>query len=147
MNLGLGENVTNFNITLTPGLWNSTGSGTLCIPELPVDLSDVEEGTNATLQVVTVGDGGSALYNCADVRLVNEVEEFGGEKCETEGVEYYIVGEPENPVTSDGEIPETSSQDQSGGDEDDEAGDESAAVGRAVSVAGLAVAFAAGLTL
>lgn len=95
---------------------------------------------------MTVGDGGSALYNCADVRLVEEAEEFGGETCETEGVEYYIVGEVENPVTSDGEVPETSTQDQ-GKSKDDDEGEDSGAMGRAVSVAGLAVAFVAGLTL
>ena len=124
INLGLGENVTNFNISLTGGnLWNSTGSGTLCIPKLPVDLPDVQEGANATLQVVTVGDGGSALYNCADVRLVEEVEEFGGEECETEGIEYYIVGEAKDPVTSDGEVPEVSEQGKSGSDEEEDGGD------------------------
>jgi hypothetical protein len=64
VNLGLGDNVTNFNYTLTPALWNETGNGTLCLPTLPlpVDL-DVADGTRATIQVVTSGESGNALYN------------------------------------------------------------------------------------
>lgn len=151
MNLGLGTNVTNFNITLSPPLWNSTGSGTLCVPRLPLTLpDDVEDGTEASLQVVTVGGDGSALYNCANVRLVEEAEEFGGEECETEGIEYYVVGEVEDPVTSEGEVPEVSGQGEGGDDEgEEEGGDDSGAVGSfpAVSVLGLAVALAVGLTL
>lgn len=68
VNLGLGDNVTNFNYTLTPSLWNETGNGTLCISDLPlpVDLS-VADGTHATIQVVTSGQSGSALYNVSVV--------------------------------------------------------------------------------
>jgi len=64
VNLGLGDNVTNFNYTLTPEFWNSTGKGTLCVSELPLpaDLS-VADGTKASIQVVTLGESGSALYN------------------------------------------------------------------------------------
>lgn len=64
VNLGLGDNVTNFNYTLTPEFWNSTGKGTLCVPDLPLpaDLS-VEDGTKASIQVVTLGESGNALYN------------------------------------------------------------------------------------
>lgn len=155
LNLGLGTNVTNFNITLSPPLWNSTGSGTLCVPRLPLTLpDDVEDGSEASLQVVTVGADGSALYNCANLRLVGEAEEFGGEECETDGVEFYVIGEVADPVTSEGEVPEASGQGEGGEGEgdaegDDEEGDDSGAVRGlpAASILGLALVFAVGLTL
>jgi len=64
VNLGLGENVTNFNYTLTQNFWNETGNGTLCVPNLPLPVGlTVTDGTKASLQVVTLGDKGNALYN------------------------------------------------------------------------------------
>jgi hypothetical protein len=64
VNLGLGENATNFNYTLTKSFWNETGKGTLCVPTLalPAGLT-VTDGTRASIQVVTLGDTGNALYN------------------------------------------------------------------------------------
>lgn len=62
INLGLGTNVTNFNVSLTPEFINVTGNGTYCIPSLPVPIS-VADGQNASIQVVTSGETGSALYN------------------------------------------------------------------------------------
>ena len=63
VNLGIGENVTNFNYTLTP-LTNLTGTGEYCFKtlSLPAEVS-VEDGTEASIQVVNVGHSGSALYN------------------------------------------------------------------------------------
>ena len=158
LNLGLGTNVTNFNVSISHTPWNATGSGTLCIPRLPLDLGDVEDGTEASLQVVTVGHDGASLYNCANLRLVAEAEEFGGEECATEGVEYYIIGEVEDPVTSDGEVPEASVQKGDGGEEghgeegeDEEGADEEGRgfVSRAPAmlVLGLALTSAVGLLL
>ncbi|KAM3079662.1 hypothetical protein ACMFMG_006075 [Clarireedia jacksonii] len=68
VNLGLGSNVTNFNISLTPAPLNETGAGELCLGDfvLPEGVA-LHDGLNATLQVVTVGESGSALYNCADI--------------------------------------------------------------------------------
>lgn len=63
INLGLGDAVATFNISLTPELHNATGNGTLCIPKLAIPTGLVQEGTNASLQVVTFGQTGSALYN------------------------------------------------------------------------------------
>ena len=65
VNLGLGGNVSsNFNISLTPQLLNVTGKGTFCLPTLPVpEGAGARDGQPATLQVVTSGDSGSALYN------------------------------------------------------------------------------------
>ncbi|CAG9989754.1 unnamed protein product [Clonostachys byssicola] len=71
LNLGLGENTTDFNITLTHHqLMNTTGKGLLCLDDIRLpDNSNVTQGAVGTLQVVTVGDTGSALYNCADIRF------------------------------------------------------------------------------
>ncbi|KAH7034618.1 uncharacterized protein B0I36DRAFT_346528 [Microdochium trichocladiopsis] len=66
VNLGLGDNTTNFNISLTPDLYNISGKGDFCWPKLPVPI-EIADGTNATIQVVTGGASGSALYNCADI--------------------------------------------------------------------------------
>jgi hypothetical protein len=62
INLGLGENVTNFNISLTPEFLNVTGNGTFCLPNLSLP-GGIADGTNASIQVVTSGKSGSALYN------------------------------------------------------------------------------------
>jgi hypothetical protein len=66
VNLGLGSNVTNFNISLNANgkVINETGNGTLCINKftLPSSLT-VVDGQRASLQVVTVGGNGAALYN------------------------------------------------------------------------------------
>ena len=74
INLGLGPNVTNFNYTLTPEFWNATGKGTLCVPELklPADLS-VVDGTEASIQVVTVGASGAGLYNVSSCPFLSPV--------------------------------------------------------------------------
>lgn len=64
VNLGLGTNVTNFNMTLTPMFLNETGNGTLCLPKLTIPSSlNLTDGTRASLQVVALGNSGSALYN------------------------------------------------------------------------------------
>lgn len=73
VNLGLGTNVTNFNVSLTPQFWNVTGKGTLCVDKLAVPVN-VSDGALASLQVVTVGDSGNALYNCADIRFKNDAK-------------------------------------------------------------------------
>lgn len=70
VNLGLGENATNFNYTLTKNFWNETGNGTLCVPSLPLPANlAVTDGTKASIQVVTLGDSGSALYNVSSARV------------------------------------------------------------------------------
>lgn len=64
INLGFGTDYPSFNMTLTEQLLNVTGNGTLCLPQvtLPAGVNPVD-GQNATLQVVTSGMSGSALYN------------------------------------------------------------------------------------
>lgn len=64
VNLGLGSNVTTFNISLTPDFYNVTGSGTFCLPKLTLPAgTTVVDGQNASIQVVTSGRSGGALYN------------------------------------------------------------------------------------
>ncbi|KAI1205643.1 uncharacterized protein F4807DRAFT_464524 [Annulohypoxylon truncatum] len=72
INIGLGNEVTNFNMSLTPELMNVSGRGDFCLHDMIVPM-DIIDGTNASIQVVTSGGGdggeGSALYNCADITL------------------------------------------------------------------------------
>ncbi|GAB1743689.1 hypothetical protein NU219Hw_g613t1 [Hortaea werneckii] len=73
LNLGLGEEVASFNVSLTPNLpYNETGNGTLCLPRVALpEEANVTEGAVGSLQVITVGDSGSALYNCADLMFTS----------------------------------------------------------------------------
>jgi hypothetical protein len=66
INLGLGTNASNFNVSLTPQFVNVTGKGTYCIPSLKLPV-EPRDGDNATIQVVTSGKTGSALYNVGSV--------------------------------------------------------------------------------
>lgn len=63
-NLGLGANTSTFSISLNPMLLNETGGGIICIPKytLPADLG-ISDGMGASLQVIIIGDSGTALYN------------------------------------------------------------------------------------
>ncbi|KAK6356355.1 hypothetical protein TWF718_000716 [Orbilia javanica] len=82
VNLGLGSEVTTFNISLTPNFLNNTGNGTLCIPKIPIPAGiEIRDGQDASIQVVTVGKSGSALYNCADIRFSQSAEILTGDAC------------------------------------------------------------------
>lgn len=64
INLGLGTDYPSPSISLTPEFLNTTGNGTLCLPVVPIPASaNVTDGQNATIQIVTLGETGSALYN------------------------------------------------------------------------------------
>ncbi|EON68181.1 hypothetical protein W97_07330 [Coniosporium apollinis CBS 100218] len=83
VNLGVGNNVTSFNITLLDN-FNQTGNGTFCISQLGAAVLEelgVQEGTNATLQVIQTSHSGSALYNCADITFSNQAQPLTGEEC------------------------------------------------------------------
>lgn len=76
INLALGANATNFNISLVP-LFNQTGAGTFCLSEtgranLDQGFKDAGytgadderiNGLMASVQVIQLGHSGSALYN------------------------------------------------------------------------------------
>lgn len=64
VNLGLGgDNTTVFNISLVEG-FNQTGNGTFCLPTVAIPESlGLTQGTNASIQVIQIGETGSALYN------------------------------------------------------------------------------------
>ncbi|KAJ9656001.1 hypothetical protein H2198_005254 [Neophaeococcomyces mojaviensis] len=88
INLGFGPVVTNFNVSLNPGgaLVNETGNGTLCYNHValpgPATLGlTVTDGMLATLQVVTVGQTGSALYNCADIIFTSNATLLSSDQC------------------------------------------------------------------
>ncbi|KAF3492206.1 uncharacterized protein GIQ15_01723 [Arthroderma uncinatum] len=68
VNLGLGDDDSIiFNTTLVHG-FNQTGNGTFCFPKISIPTNlGIQDGTNASLQLVQVSDGGSSLYNCMDI--------------------------------------------------------------------------------
>jgi hypothetical protein len=82
VNLGLGTNVTNFNISLVENL-NQTGAGVLCLKD--AGRANLEEGLKAagysgfedqrlngleaSVQVIQLGHSGSALYNVSGMHV------------------------------------------------------------------------------
>ncbi|OQU98727.1 hypothetical protein CLAIMM_04467 isoform 1 [Cladophialophora immunda] len=102
-NLGFGSDIATFNISLNPMLLNETGNGTICIPKwtLPADLGIVD-GMDASLQVITIGDSGTALYNCADIRFSANATTLSGDQCQNStGVEIYpLVQQQANGSTA-----------------------------------------------
>ncbi|KIW90059.1 uncharacterized protein Z519_09490 [Cladophialophora bantiana CBS 173.52] len=94
-NLGFGSDIATFNISLNPMLLNETGNGTICIPKwtLPADLG-VVDGMDASLQVITIGDSGTALYNCADIRFSANATILAGAQCQNStGVDIYPLAQ------------------------------------------------------
>ncbi|CEJ89230.1 hypothetical protein VHEMI05085 [[Torrubiella] hemipterigena] len=138
VNLGLGENATNFNISLTPQLTNTTGKGTLCLDKLPVP-ANIQDGTVGSIQVVTSGSSGSALYNCADIKFSKNAKKL--DVCNSTGVTASVVqagASTGNSSTGGAAKPET------GKGAATALGTNTVALG---SVVGLAAAFALGLGL
>jgi hypothetical protein len=64
VNLGLGVNTTNFNISLTAPI-NETGAGNVCFPQLIIPPGlNITEGTQASIQIATSNPkSGEGLYN------------------------------------------------------------------------------------
>ncbi|TEA20685.1 Uncharacterized protein C8034_v008176 [Colletotrichum sidae] len=151
INLGIesGGNVTTHNITLTPQFWNATGAGTLCVEKLNLT-TPAREGQKGSIQVVTVGDSGAGLYNCADIRFTANATTLPADRCKTEGVEVYPIKEQ----SANGTVEDGGSGSGSGNASNSTSGNgSSAASGRAssfvalTSVVGLSMAFVFGLTL
>ncbi|KAF3042658.1 hypothetical protein E8E12_005552 [Didymella heteroderae] len=94
VNLGLGTNVTNFNISLVENL-NQTGAGVLCLKE--AGRANLEEGLKAagysgfednrlngleaSVQVIQLSHSGSALYNCADIVFNSTAQLLADDQC------------------------------------------------------------------
>ncbi|KAK8059029.1 expression library immunization antigen 1 [Apiospora phragmitis] len=97
INLGLGTNASAFNVSLTPEFVNVTGRGTYCIPALPLPVQP-RDGDNATIQVVTSGKSGSALYNCADVTFRSSAQPLSGDQCKNStGISADYIGQASTP--------------------------------------------------
>ncbi|KAM0329249.1 hypothetical protein ACHAQA_004552 [Verticillium albo-atrum] len=157
INIGLEDpttgNITTFNISLTPQPLNTSGHGTLCLDTLtlPTDL-DIEDGTNASIQIIKVGGSGQSMYNCADIRLTSEAEGPAEGVCVTEDAEYFVVEDQSNGTTSHGDHGDDHS---SGNDTATEEGaeaadDDSAAVlnsAHVSTIVGLGMAVVFGLSL
>ncbi|KAH6608883.1 hypothetical protein Trco_002229 [Trichoderma cornu-damae] len=144
VNLGLGANTTNFNVSLTPEFLNVTGKGTLCIDKLPVPLHDVADGTLASIQVVTSGQAGNALYNCADIRFTRNATLLSN--CSnSEGMVVQAIKEQSGNGTGSAQDGTSSGNSTSTGDKKSAAsllGTDKSVV---ATVVGLAVAFTLGL--
>jgi len=83
INLGLGNTVTAFNITLH-GVYNETGAGVTCLPNIGAAAlkgANVTEGQNASIQVITISSTGAALYNCADITLTKNAPAVDSNLC------------------------------------------------------------------
>ncbi|KAK2024640.1 hypothetical protein LX32DRAFT_696993 [Colletotrichum zoysiae] len=146
INLGVeaNGNITTFNVTLTPELWNATGSGTLCIEKLPLP-EPAQNGQRGSLQVVTVGDSGSGLYNCADIRFTSNATALSSEQCKTEGVTLHAVGDQTANGTGGGGGNSTGNSTSGGGSSGAAAG--GANLVALASVVGLSTAFVFGMSL
>jgi len=79
-----------YNISLTPEFLNSTGSGVLCIEKLALP-SNATDGQLGSMQVVTVGDRGNALYNCAELKFTSSATTLKGDQCKSNNVTYVAV--------------------------------------------------------
>ncbi|KAM0238138.1 hypothetical protein ACHAPO_004016 [Fusarium lateritium] len=144
VNLGLGENTTNFNISLTPEFLNATNAGTLFIEELALPSSfKVSDGDFASIQVVTVGESGSALYNCADIRFKQNAK---GPSNKTGDVDYVMIKQQDGNGTEDS-ASNSSSSGEEGGDNGNGAGMVGVNTMALTSVVGLAAVFAMGFSL
>ena len=139
INLGLGSNATAFSVPLTPELVNVTGNGTYCIPVLPVPIdAGVKDGDNATIQVVTSGASGSALYNCADITFRESAKLLEGDKCKNSTGITATVGQ----VSAD-----HAQTNATEGSSDKSAAGPGPRATALTTMAGLAVAFALGMGL
>lgn len=140
VNLAVGGNSTNFNVSLTPEFLNATNKGSLCIEKVPLPVK-VDDGALASLQVVTVGESGSALYNCADIRFKKDAQ--APANCTSGGIKVTAIKEQSGNGTTGGNG--TGDNSTSGGDKKAAAagmlGVNTVALG---TIAGLASAFAMG---
>ncbi|KAJ0318044.1 hypothetical protein COL5a_010791 [Colletotrichum fioriniae] len=146
INLGIesGGNVTTHNITLTPQFWNATGSGTLCVEKLALP-TPAKDGQRGSIQVVTVGESGSGLYNCADIRFTSNATTLPSDRCKTEGVTVHTIQEQSANGTNSTSGNSTSNSTTGGGSSG--AAGSGAHMLALSSVVGLSMAFVFGMSL
>lgn len=90
---GVNNTVASFNATLLSA-YNQTGNGTFCIPSIGgTALEELAReaglegglqglsGRNASLQVIQIAHGGSALYNCADITFASNATTLAADQC------------------------------------------------------------------
>ncbi|KAI2614946.1 hypothetical protein GGR54DRAFT_642683 [Hypoxylon sp. NC1633] len=104
VNLALDGDSDNYNYTLVPGLLNVTGRGTFCLPALDIPVN-VTDGTQASIQVVTNGASGSALYNCADITFRSGAKVPDGMCKNDTSVQAVLVGQSSEPSNSSNTTP------------------------------------------
>jgi predicted carbohydrate-binding protein with CBM5 and CBM33 domain len=92
---------------------------------------------------VTVGDSGSALYNCADIRFKENAK---GPSNKTGDVDYVAIKQQDGNGTEDS-ASNSSSSGEEGGDNGNGAGIVGVNTMALTSVVGLAAAFAMGFSL
>lgn len=83
--LGLGSDPgTNYNVTLVP-TFGEQGMGTFCLPKVSLSEdvlgTELEEGMNATVQVVTNGHPSGGLYSCIDITFSSDADSDVPDSC------------------------------------------------------------------
>ncbi|KAF2136225.1 uncharacterized protein K452DRAFT_322545 [Aplosporella prunicola CBS 121167] len=93
-------------------VFNQTGNGTFCLPEVGraalAGLEGVKDGVNATIQVIQIAHGGNALYNCADITFSSNATLLSGDDCvNTTNVGGYdvLAAEASSTISSNGTSP------------------------------------------
>lgn len=101
--MGLGETVTNFNISLGKCLatrhpcrtgtdrstvegFNQTGNGTVCWNKIRINaaankIQPIQDGDLASIQVIQISHSGASLYNCADIVFRSNATVLSGDQC------------------------------------------------------------------
>lgn len=142
INLGLGNDTSDFNITLTPSVWNTTGDGILCVDKVPIpENSGVTEGAIGTLQVITVGSAGTSLYNCADIRFTADAKAVNAPNCTASEVDYIVVEDQSEGGGHQGSN-ETEAGNSTAPDQGSDAGKTNAGIVALATFGGLAALFA-----
>lgn len=87
INMALGSNIDEnilsnpYSVSMVP-LFNQTGANsTFCLPKIKIPkkiVKDVENGVNATIQVIQLTATGASLYSCIDITFSDkEADRFG----------------------------------------------------------------------
>ncbi|KAF2870241.1 hypothetical protein BDV95DRAFT_575348 [Massariosphaeria phaeospora] len=111
VNLGLGTNVSAFNISLVDG-FNQTGAGIFCLKEAGkaaleegfktagLSMEDVE-GMQASVQIIQISHSGASLYNCADITFNATAALLSDDECaNSTGVSGVAIQNADTPSTT-----------------------------------------------